>query len=188
MANPTGTIYLAANTLYTWTDGDIYQIPQTDSVEGAATGASFSGLGVENQPHQVLLNKIQLTHTRQVTDETNISVLQTFAALFTSSLGASGWIRFGVQDAAKGQVQAILQWGQIVFNALPSGGTALVTFPIAFPNVCYLVLPAILTPEPVDLPIVDLYGVSPSKTQFTLVTNADADDLPFTVYWIALGY
>ncbi len=66
MANPTGTVYLTAAPGYVWTDGDVYQIPQTDQVEGAATGASFGGLGVDNQPHQLLLNKIELIHNHQL--------------------------------------------------------------------------------------------------------------------------
>ena len=64
MANPTGTTYLQANAGYTWMEGDIYEIPQTDQLEGAATGASFSGLGVVNQPHQVLLNKAEYLYNR----------------------------------------------------------------------------------------------------------------------------
>ena len=58
MANPTGSSFLVPNTGYIWQDSDTYLILQTDQVEGSATGASFSGLGVENQPHQILLNKV----------------------------------------------------------------------------------------------------------------------------------
>src|SRR6185437_14215852 len=108
MANPTGTTYLQANSGYTWADGDIYQIPQTDQSEGAATGASFNGIGVDNQPHAVLLNKIQYTHVHQLTDETNIATLQTFAALFVSALGPSGWLKIGLQDMSKGQIDGII--------------------------------------------------------------------------------
>lgn len=67
MANPTGSIYLQANGSYTWMDGDIYEIRQTDQVEAAATGASFGGIGVENQPHQILLNKAQWLYNRVTT-------------------------------------------------------------------------------------------------------------------------
>jgi len=146
MANPTGSTYLQANLGYTWADGDVYQIPQTDQVEGAATGASFSGLGVENQPHQLLLNKIQLIHSKQLTDETNISALQTFAALFTSTVGPSGWLKIGSQDTVRGQIQIILQWG--VINLIGSSYSALLTntplnfnFPIAFPNAIWRLWP-----------------------------------------------
>jgi hypothetical protein len=152
VSNPTGTVYLSANSSYTWTDGDVYQIPQTDEVEGAATGASFLGLGVENQPHQVLLNKIQYTHAKQLVDETNISILQTFAGLFTSSMGVNGWIKLGAQDVSLGQIQPILMWGAISLLGLPSGITdqtglnnTLFTFnwPLAggFPNACLALYP-----------------------------------------------
>jgi hypothetical protein len=69
MANPTGTQNLTENPAYVYTDGDVYQIPQTDTVEGAATGASFSGLGADNQPHQVLLNKTKVLRVNQLADE-----------------------------------------------------------------------------------------------------------------------
>lgn len=113
MANPTGTTYLQANLSYTWSDGDIYQIPQTDTVEGAATGASFNGIGVENQPHQVILNKVQLTHTKQLVDETNIAIIQAFDALFVSSMGTSGYIKLGTTDVNLGLIQPIYMWGQV---------------------------------------------------------------------------
>jgi hypothetical protein len=40
-----------------FTANEIYAIQQTDPVEGAAALASFSGLGVSNQPHQQLANR-----------------------------------------------------------------------------------------------------------------------------------
>ncbi len=144
MANPTGTIYLQANSGFVWTDGDIYQIPQADQQEGAAVGASFSGLGVDNQPHQILLNKIQLTHKNQVIDEANITLLQTFANLFTSSVGLNGYMKLGMQDAAKGQIAVIMQWGSISLIGL--NGSALknavfsFNFPISFPNAIWMLL------------------------------------------------
>jgi hypothetical protein len=146
MANPTGSTYLAANSGYTWVDGDIYQIPQTDQVEGAATGASFSGLGVENQPHQVLLNKIQLTHTKQLADEVNITNLLAFQALFTSAAGPSGWAKIGELDTSRGQIDLIVQWGTI--NLIGSNYSTVLastplsfSFPIAFPSACWLLHP-----------------------------------------------
>jgi hypothetical protein len=148
VANPTGSTYLQANLGYTWSDGDIYEIQQTDQVEGAAVGASFSGLGVDNQPHQVILNKLQLTHLNQVTDETNIANLMTFAALFTSAVGPSGYIKLGVQDVSRGQIQFIVQWGVVslitsnTLNVLPAGYYLYpFNFPIAFPHAIYGIMP-----------------------------------------------
>ena len=147
MANPTGSTYLTANLSYTWADGDVYQIPQTDQLEGAATGASFGGQGVVNQPHQLLLNKIQYTHTRQLADEANITVLQTFVNLFTSTVGPSGYLKLGMQDSVKGQIDVVVQWGAITFtganfNNLSDKITVQpFSFPIAFPNACWRIYP-----------------------------------------------
>jgi hypothetical protein len=44
---------------------EIYQIQQTDAVEGAASGATFGGIGVSNQPHQQLANRTALLKQRQ---------------------------------------------------------------------------------------------------------------------------
>src|SRR6266576_1345096 len=116
MPNPTGSTYLQANNSYAWADGDVYQIAQADQQEGAATGASFSGLGVDNQPHQVLLNKIQYTHNKQITDETNIAA----------------------QDSNLGLIDIILQWGTI--SVIGLSGAALknrsfsFSFPLPFPH------------------------------------------------------
>jgi hypothetical protein len=170
MANPTGSTYLQANTGYTWADGDVYEIVQTDQQEGAATGASFSGIGVDNQPHQILLNKIQYTHAKQLVDEINIAALQAFEALFTSSIGYSGWLKVGLQDVTRGQIDGILQWGQVQFPApgsvassptsspftppsqgsLRYGGIAIggpYNFPITFPNACFMFVPITITPN-----------------------------------------
>jgi hypothetical protein len=145
VAIPTGAIYLQANILYTWVDGDVYEIPQTDQLEGAASGASFSGLGVVNQPHQLLLNKIQYTHAKQVVDETNISLLQIFKSLFTSSVGVNGYLKLGTQDVAHGQISVILQWGTIsllgVSPAALKNAVWPFNFPIAFPNAIWMLLP-----------------------------------------------
>ena len=48
MANPTGG-HLTENLGYVWADGDVYEIAQTDTAEGAASGASFAGLGVDER-------------------------------------------------------------------------------------------------------------------------------------------
>jgi hypothetical protein len=178
---------LQANNGYAWTDGDVCQIPQTDTVEGAATGASFSGLGVENQPHQVLLNKIQLTHTKQLLDETAIATLQNFVGAFTSALGPSGWLKLGVQDVSKGFQQAIVQWGVVALSTVPTT----YSFPIAFPNACFIVIAQPLVIE--DIPgVFDVPGIvnltaAPSRTQFTMAASLEPGDT-WTVYWLALGY
>jgi hypothetical protein len=138
MANPTGTQNLTENPAYVYTDGDVYQIPQTDTVEGAATGASFSGLGVENQPHQVLLNKTKVLRVNQLADEVNISTLLAFKALFSGTLGAyesSSIFKIPFVDSAHGLIQLIIQTGQYIYNGTGVDAAAFVNWPTSFPNV-----------------------------------------------------
>jgi hypothetical protein len=40
-----------------YTPNEVYRISQADVVEGAAAGATFSGIGIDNQPHQQLANR-----------------------------------------------------------------------------------------------------------------------------------
>lgn len=142
MANPTSSVFLQANSGYAWSDGDVYQIAQTDQVEGAATGASFSGIGVENQPHQLLLNKIQYTHNKQITDEANIAAIQQFDAEFTSSVGSTGWRKTPSNDVNLGQIQIIEQWGVISLLGLPNtrlqNGIFAFQYPLIFPNAIWV--------------------------------------------------
>jgi hypothetical protein len=131
MANPTGTTYLSALATYGWADGDVYEIPQTDTVEGAASGASFGGLGVANQPHQLLLDKINLVRANMLNDEANIAALQALVGLFTSHVGASGYVKVGSQDENLGQITLIWQWGSII---PPSSTSPEVLITFAFPT------------------------------------------------------
>jgi hypothetical protein len=63
MSNPNGG-YLIPDPSYVWLSQDVYEISQLDTVEGAATGASFGGRGVENAPHAVLVDKAQWLYNR----------------------------------------------------------------------------------------------------------------------------
>jgi hypothetical protein len=137
MANPSGTVNLTENPAYVYTDGDVYQIPQTDTVEGAAAGASFSGLGVDNQPHQVLLNKTKVLRVNQLADEANISTLLAFKALFSGTLGAyeAGSIfKIPFLDSAHGLIQLVIQTGQYIYNQGGVDAATFVTWPAPFPN------------------------------------------------------
>lgn len=144
MANPTGNIFLQANQGYTWTDGDVYQIPQTDTVEGAALSASFSGLGVANQPHQLLLNKIQNLYNAQLRDESNIAFLQSILTL-TSHAGSGGWMQLPMNDVNLGHIDLILQWGTLSLIGQPNSvlldNILSITFPEPFPNAIWLMWP-----------------------------------------------
>jgi len=201
MANPTGTVYLQANNSYVWTDGDVYQIPQTDLAEGAATGASFAGLGVDNQPHQALLNKAQLLHKNQLADEAKIVSLRT-ALTLTSAVGASGWLKLSSNDVNLGQIYPILQWGLV--SLLPYYNTTLpstfpVNFPIPFPNACWVLIPYFQTSLPSGTLEYVVYPNTPfnvqqnsfswtsSSGQVMAIANSRGPGLT-GISWIAFGY
>lgn len=63
-----------------WTSNEVYEIAATDPVQGAATGAAFSGLGQINQPHQQLANRTAFLKGRQDTNIANISANTTAIA------------------------------------------------------------------------------------------------------------
>jgi hypothetical protein len=145
MPNPTGSVFLQADQNYVWTDGDVYEIVQTDEVEGAATGASFNGIGVDNQPHQVLLNKVSHIRTVQVTQQEIISTLQQFTTLAASNVGLNGWMKFPSQDVNLGMIQIIIQWGTLSLLPYSAPGSLpqvfTFSFPIRFPNAVWILLP-----------------------------------------------
>ena len=72
---------------------EVYELRQTDAVEGAASRASFGGIGISNQPHQQLANRTALLKQRQDVNIGSIGVLQAFMAGFTGSLQANGYIQ-----------------------------------------------------------------------------------------------
>ena len=120
-----------------YTSNEVYQIQATDPVEGAASGASFSGTGVSNQPHQQLANRTAFLKQRQDVNISNIGVLQAFMANFAGAMGANGYLAIPLADVNRGAIVAIVQWGAI----FPGGGldddtSYTVTWPKAFPNAC----------------------------------------------------
>ncbi len=119
-----------------FTANEIYEIQATDAVEGAATGASFNGIGLSNQPHQQLANRTAFIKQRQDTNIANIGSLQSFTALFKGLMGASGYLEIPYLDVNRGLTVAIAQWG--VVTGITSGNDLdyTVTWPTAFPNAC----------------------------------------------------
>ena len=81
----------------------MYQISQTDQSEGRRLALRSPGSGVDNQPHQALLNKAQLLHKNQLADEANIASLQTILTL-TSAVGLNGWMKLSSNDVNLGQI------------------------------------------------------------------------------------
>jgi hypothetical protein len=120
-----------------FTSNEVYQIQATDRVEGAASGASFSGTGISNQPHQQLANRTAFLKQRQDVNIGNIGVLQAFMGAFVGSIAANGYLKIPIADVNRGSVVAIVEWGTM----FPGGGldddtNYPVTWPIAFPNAC----------------------------------------------------
>lgn len=117
---------------------EIYEIQQTDPVEGAGTGASFGGIGVSNQPHQQLANRTSFIKNRQDTNIANIGVLQAFTALFAGAMGTNGYVTIPFADVNRGQIEIILQWGFFSFAGLSASGVEnelfTISLPVAFSN------------------------------------------------------
>jgi hypothetical protein len=128
-----------------FTANEIYQIQQTDPVEGAGAGASFSGIGVSNEPHQQLANRTAFLYGRQNTNIANIGALQSFVAGFTGSLKTTGYLKIPLNDISRGPVIAIIQWGYYALaqQSIPNDTTYTVTWPIPFPNA--ILLPPLAT-------------------------------------------
>ncbi len=128
-----------------FTANEIYEIQQTDPVEGAGAGASFSGIGVSNEPHQQLANRTAFLYGRQNTNIANISALQSFVANFTGSLKAAGYLKIPLTDVSRGPMIAIIQWGYYALaqQSIPNDTAFTVTWPIPFPNA--ILLPPLAT-------------------------------------------
>ncbi len=193
-----------------FTANEVYEIQATDPVEGAATGASFGGIGVDNEPHQQLANRTAFLKQRQDSNISNIAALQAFQALFKSALGPSGWIKLGATDSSLGPVDLIVQWGVIpLLGKTPADlENALwqVAFPIPFPNACFRIAPFWETNKTTSVGsfesgICVLEAITPySKTQASFFSDWDgsgkiyiaqqaADGLGLTgIGWVAIGY
>lgn len=128
-----------------FTANEIYEIQQTDPVEGAGAGASFSGIGVSNEPHQQLANRTALLYGRQNTNIANISALQSFVAGFVGSLKTAGYLKIPLTDVSRGPAIAIIQWGYYALaqQSIPNDTQFTVTWPIPFPNA--ILLPPLAT-------------------------------------------
>lgn len=171
-----------------FTADEIYQMQQTDGCEGAAIGASFGGIGINNEPHQQLANRTAFLKNRQDVNIGNIGVLLAFMAEFVSSLGASGYLKIPVDDVALGQRILIVQWGFAAVAYAPNDINVAVNWPIAFPAQALF---AIATPQGDDF-TAGLKSSAPlSGTQGNFVlgwTGVNDDPHPVGFYWLAIGY
>ena len=161
-----------------FTSNEVYQIQATDPVEGAASGASFSGTGISNQPHQQLANRTAFLKQRQDVNISNIGVLQAFQALFTGLMGAERLFEDPGQrhQQRAGSVRHPMGSDELRQRS-EQGLYGPYSFPIAFPNACVNLLLTTLIPEtgsegggeneyqvPTSVPL-------PSKTQFYVWNN-----------------
>jgi hypothetical protein len=128
-----------------YTANEIYEIQQTDPVEGAGTGASFSGIGVSNEPHQRLANRTAFLYGRQNTNIANIGALQSFIAGFSGALKINGYLKIPLTDVSRGAAIVIIQWGYYALaqQAIPNDEQFTVAWPISFPNA--ILLPPLAT-------------------------------------------
>jgi hypothetical protein len=182
MANLTDTPEFTAN--------EVYQIASTDPVEGAASGASFSGNGVSNQPHQQLANRTAFLKQRQDTNIANIATLLAFMAKFVGSMGPSGYLEIPFLDVNRGAITAVIQWGFQAFAFASGDVNVQVTWPIAFPNACFW---AGATPQGDDFSAGIRSASAPNFTKlvgnFVMGWTGDNDDPdPRGFYWLAIGF
>jgi hypothetical protein len=96
-----------------FTANEIYEMQQTDGCEGAGSGASFGGLGINNQPHQQLANRTSYLKQRQDTNIGNINSLLAFIGLFTSIInpGGESVFKFPFNDEELGEIELIVLVG-----------------------------------------------------------------------------
>lgn len=128
-----------------FTANEIYQIDQTDRVEGAGTGASFGGIGISNEPHQQLANRTALLKQRQDANIASIATLQATIAKLASSLQSNGYLKIPLTDVNRGPVVAIIQWGYLALaqQNFTVDTQFVVSWPIPFPNA--ILLPPLAT-------------------------------------------
>ncbi len=181
-----------------FTANEVYEIQATDSVEGAAVGASYGGIGLSNQPHQQLANRTALLYSRQQTNVANIAALQSFAALFKGSMGANGYVEIPFADVARGQIAAIVQWGFSPNNntSMSNDTPATVNWPIAFPNACFFALATIArsgtaaaSDDEVTIQVVSL-GLASGTFEYNDIAGLytiKSSTIP-GFYWIAIGF
>jgi hypothetical protein len=194
-----------------FTSNEVYEIQATDPVEGAASGASFSGIGRSNQPHQQLSNRTAFLKQRQDTNIGNISTLLAFMAGFAGSMQPNGYLKIPFADVSRGSILAVVQWGFHSWNGLSESDVKNTpfgfTFPTAFPNSCFWMLSQLATNEITGECALTgssllLETVSFSKTAGVIcadrglvsggsidIANSSTGKLGLTgFYWLAIGF
>jgi len=178
-----------------FTANEVYEIQATDPVEGAASGASFGGLGLSNQPHQQLANRTAFLKQRQDTNIGNINALQSFTSFFKGLMAANGYMQIPFVDVNRGLITATVQWGSM----FPSGGvrqdtTYNVTWPTPFANAGVWAMAA-LSNSPADVLagklVMETVGVSLTFGLFMADFISGASPTSHVndgFYWLAIGF
>lgn len=176
---------------------EIYEIQQTDRVEGAAVGASFGGAGISNQPHQQLANRTAFLKQRQDTNIANIGVLLGFMAEFTGTLHPNGnsIVRIPFVDSSRGAIVLIVQTGLIIYNTSVVDTPYYLQWPTPFPNACVMAFatalrdPARLANDGNDWNIQFVAG-SGSATRGTFMMDdfGSGTATPYGFNWCAIGF
>ncbi len=176
-----------------FTANEVYEIQATDPVEGAASGASFGGIGLSNQPHQQLANRTAFLKQRQDTNIANIGALQSFTGLFRGMMGPNGYVKIPFQDVNRGLITVIVQWGFAAYGLTLGADAPLnVTWPTAFPSVCEFALATLARPgstadNATDVGV-QVVSLSASGGVFELdVFNKGSAVVP-GFYWLAIGF
>jgi hypothetical protein len=177
-----------------FTSNEIYEIQATDVVEGAASGASFGGIGLSNQPHQQLANRTAFLKQRQDTNITNIGVLLNFMASQVGSLQPQGYLKIPIMDINRGQVSGIVQWG-LATTSVSGSGFLVVTaaLPITFPNVALFGIgTAAGALNASHIPVqVNVAALSVSSIVFHVAGQPNISSLPYGItgiYFLAIGF
>ena len=180
-----------------FTSNEVYQIQATDPVEGAASGASFSGTGISNQPHQQLANRTAFLKQRQDVNISNIAVMQAFQALFTGFMAQNGYLKIPIADINKGLIQYIIQWGLVNWGTPQTQGLyGPYSFPVAFPNACEIFMPVTLSNNgpnfDADDNVIEMSNsYFPTTSQFWVYNNrpgSTTGDGALGFYWVAIGF
>ncbi|HYB92377.1 MAG TPA: hypothetical protein VEC38_15175 [Candidatus Binataceae bacterium] len=185
-----------------FTANEIYEIQATDPVEGAASGASFGGVGISNQPHQQLANRSAFLKGRQDTNIANIAALQAFTVLFSGARGPNGYLKIPYDDVNAGANQVLMvQWGTLsIPGTIITGDTRYsITFPTAFPNLCYGVISANLYKKTAGAnTVASPVSGSINTSGFTVVfdvsdgiaeaAGGSVHETTDGAFWIAIGY
>jgi|SRR5579872_955552 len=178
-----------------FTANEVYQIQATDPVEGAATGASFSGIGLSNQPHQQLANRTAFLKQRQDTNIGNIAALQSFVGLFKGLMAGDGYAQIPFVDVNRGLITATIQWGSVFpSSGLAKDATYTVAWPLQFPNACVWAL-ASLSNSSADVlagkSVMETVGLTITAGIFMADFISGASDSSHRndgFYWMAIGF